>query len=124
MRTQITSVALQALMIGKSRRICFQVQKSYGARIQLPFLLIIAQKNSKDSFHISEPGHISNWLLSRFRFRQLLTGPSSILLLLVVPTNCAYKKRQLFLLSQYGHPPASRLFWRTNTGRSLKDALH
>ena len=52
MRTQITSVALQALMIGKSRRICFQVQKSYGARIPLPFLLIIAQKNSKDSFHI------------------------------------------------------------------------
>ena len=48
----MTSVALQALMIGKSRRICFQVQKSYGARIPLPFLLIIAQKNSKDSFRI------------------------------------------------------------------------
>lgn len=39
-------------MIGKSRRICFQVQKSYGARIQLPFLLIIAQQNSKDSFRL------------------------------------------------------------------------
>ena len=107
MRTQITSVALQALMIGKSRRICFQVQKSYGARIPLPFLLIIAQKKLQRFFS---------------HFRSLGTSVTDFFPDLGFD-NCLLE-RQLFLLSQYGHPPASRLFWRTNTGRSLKDALH